>query len=74
MVVGLREYAWGFHPVGEPLYTLVPVSVAFGFVLSIFVLADVVRSVWIQRTNRYSELRSSLTPGADKIKMSYIGG
>ncbi|MGD8603795.1 MAG: GTP 3',8-cyclase MoaA [Anaerolineales bacterium] len=30
--------------------------------------------VWLGRTDRYSELRTSATQGGDKIEMSYIGG
>jgi cyclic pyranopterin phosphate synthase len=38
-------------------------------------IAAFVRSVWSVRTDRYSELRSSQTPGlAKKPEMSYIGG
>lgn len=37
-----------------------------------------IRSIWGARTDRYSELRSSMTPGtraaAQKIEMHYIGG
>ncbi len=32
------------------------------------------RGVWSQRTDRYSEERTSKTPGDDKVEMSYIGG
>jgi len=32
------------------------------------------RSVWSGRADRYSELRSSATPGLDKVEMSYVGG
>jgi len=32
------------------------------------------RGVWSQRTDRYSEERTSKTPGGDKVEMSYIGG
>ena len=38
---------------------------------------DVLRSidaVWRARGDRYSELRASQTPGAEKVEMSYIGG
>jgi cyclic pyranopterin phosphate synthase len=32
------------------------------------------RGVWSRRTDRYSEERTSKTPGSDKVEMSYIGG
>jgi GTP 3',8-cyclase len=38
------------------------------------VLSNAVRNVWQQRTDRYSEMRSSATDVAQKIEMSYIGG
>ncbi|MBK5266751.1 MAG: GTP 3',8-cyclase MoaA [Acidimicrobiia bacterium] len=37
-------------------------------------LIDVIRSVWIRRDDRYSQLRSSRTAGLRKVEMSYIGG
>ncbi len=37
-------------------------------------LAEAVRSVWIRRDDRYSQLRSSRTAGLRKVEMSYIGG
>ena len=37
-------------------------------------IADLLRSVWSVRTDRYSELRSASTPGLPKVEMSYIGG
>jgi cyclic pyranopterin phosphate synthase len=41
-------------------------------------IADVVSDIWRARTDRYSELRSSLAPdnagGARRVEMSYIGG
>ncbi|TAM66042.1 MAG: GTP 3',8-cyclase MoaA [Microbacteriaceae bacterium] len=41
-------------------------------------LSDAIAGLWAARTDRYSELRSSLTPGLrarrKKIEMSYIGG
>jgi cyclic pyranopterin phosphate synthase len=37
-------------------------------------LRDTVASVWQKRTDRYSELRSSLTAELPKVEMSYIGG
>ncbi len=39
-------------------------------------IANVIASIWQQRTDRYSELRSQNTPGQqrNKIEMSYIGG
>jgi GTP 3',8-cyclase len=41
-------------------------------------LSDALRALWAARTDRYSQLRSSLTPGLrarrKKIEMSYIGG
>jgi hypothetical protein len=30
--------------------------------------------VWTGRRDRYSEERSSLTAGVDRVEMSYIGG
>ena len=32
------------------------------------------RGLWSRRTDRYSEERTSKTPGSDKVEMSYIGG
>lgn len=37
-------------------------------------IAGFVRSLWSRRKDRYSELRTSQTPGGDKVEMSYIGG
>jgi cyclic pyranopterin phosphate synthase len=37
-------------------------------------LAAVIEKVWLRRTDRYSEIRSSETAGLPKIEMSYIGG
>ncbi len=37
-------------------------------------LSEVIASIWRQRRDRYSEIRSSQTIGIDKIEMSYIGG
>jgi cyclic pyranopterin phosphate synthase len=41
-------------------------------------LSDALAGVWGARTDRYSELRSTMTPalrtGAKKVEMSYIGG
>jgi len=37
-------------------------------------IADAVATVWTERTDRYSELRSSDTVGLHKIEMSFIGG
>ena len=37
-------------------------------------IADEIRSVWTQRDDRYSELRSSETTDLPKVEMSYIGG
>ncbi len=41
-------------------------------------IAAAIAPIWQQRTDRYSELRSSLppdtTPGARRVEMSYIGG
>ena len=37
-------------------------------------IARVVRAIWSQRTDRYSELRGNATRGLDKVEMSYIGG
>lgn len=37
-------------------------------------LSNAVRNVWEQRTDRYSELRTSGAPPAAKVEMSYIGG
>jgi hypothetical protein len=34
----------------------------------------VVTGLWTRRSDRYSEIRSSLTTGLDKVEMSYIGG
>ncbi|HZP72760.1 MAG TPA: GTP 3',8-cyclase MoaA [Gaiellaceae bacterium] len=37
-------------------------------------LGEAVGGVWRSRSDRYSELRSQATEGAEKIEMSYIGG
>ncbi|TAM60315.1 GTP 3',8-cyclase MoaA [bacterium] len=37
-------------------------------------IAQRVASVWQVRNDRYSELRTSLTPGTPKVEMSHIGG
>jgi len=37
-------------------------------------IEQVIRGVWEQRTDRYSQLRSSQTIGLPKVEMSYIGG
>ncbi len=37
-------------------------------------ISKVIASIWIKRTDRYSELRSSVTVKLPKIEMSYIGG
>jgi cyclic pyranopterin phosphate synthase len=37
-------------------------------------VAETIRAVWIQRADRYSEIRSSATVGLPKVEMSYIGG
>jgi GTP 3',8-cyclase len=37
-------------------------------------VADAVASVWSRRDDRYSELRTSLTPNLPKVEMSHIGG
>ncbi|MEO8848674.1 MAG: GTP 3',8-cyclase MoaA [Casimicrobiaceae bacterium] len=37
-------------------------------------ITQVVRAIWTQRSDRYSELRGSATPDPRKVEMSYIGG
>jgi cyclic pyranopterin phosphate synthase len=37
-------------------------------------IANAIATVWTERTDRYSELRSSDTAGLHKIEMSFIGG
>jgi cyclic pyranopterin phosphate synthase len=37
-------------------------------------LDRVVSTIWRERTDRYSEVRSEATGGLDKVEMSYIGG
>ena len=37
-------------------------------------IASFLRSLWSRRKDRYSELRTSRTPGREKVEMSYIGG
>ncbi len=37
-------------------------------------LLDLVRGVWTQRQDRYSERRAELAPGEEKVEMYYIGG
>ncbi|MGA7615814.1 MAG: GTP 3',8-cyclase MoaA [Thermoanaerobaculia bacterium] len=37
-------------------------------------VADVLRQIWISRTDRYSELRTAETSGLPKVEMSRVGG
>ena len=37
-------------------------------------LEALIRDTWTQRTDRYSEVRTSLTTPVEKIEMYYIGG
>ena len=37
-------------------------------------IRDAIASVWVARTDRYSELRSKNTAGLKKVEMSFIGG
>jgi len=37
-------------------------------------LRNEIAAVWQRRTDRYSEIRTSQTPAAKKVEMSYIGG
>ena len=37
-------------------------------------LDEAVHRLWTKRTDRYSEVRSSLTTGLHKVEMSHIGG
>jgi cyclic pyranopterin phosphate synthase len=37
-------------------------------------LAELLRSIWSRRTDRYSELRTAETASLPKVEMSYIGG
>ena len=37
-------------------------------------LDEAVHDLWAGRTDRYSEIRSSLTAGLNKVEMSHIGG
>jgi GTP 3',8-cyclase len=37
-------------------------------------LAEFLRSIWMRRTDRYSELRTAETASLPKVEMSYIGG
>lgn len=37
-------------------------------------LDEAVHGLWARRADRYSEIRSSLTTGLDKVEMSHIGG
>jgi GTP 3',8-cyclase len=37
-------------------------------------IADLLRSIWTRRTDRYSELRTAETAALPKVEMSYIGG
>ena len=37
-------------------------------------IADLLRSIWTRRTDRYSELRTAETATLPKVEMSYIGG
>jgi cyclic pyranopterin phosphate synthase len=37
-------------------------------------LAELLRSIWSRRTDRYSELRTAKTASLPKVEMSYIGG
>ena len=38
------------------------------------ILDETVHGIWTSRTDRYSEIRSSLTTGLQKVEMSHIGG
>ena len=38
------------------------------------ILDETVHGIWTRRTDRYSEIRSSLTTGLQKVEMSHIGG
>jgi cyclic pyranopterin phosphate synthase len=37
-------------------------------------LSEAIASIWMRRTDRYSELRSEATASLPKVEMSYIGG
>jgi cyclic pyranopterin phosphate synthase len=37
-------------------------------------LAALIRAIWLARTDRYSELRTTATSPAPKVEMSAIGG
>jgi cyclic pyranopterin phosphate synthase len=37
-------------------------------------LARAIRTIWVGRTDRYSELRTAETGALQKVEMSYIGG
>ena len=37
-------------------------------------LAQIIRGIWIARTDRYSELRSAATAAQPKVEMAHIGG
>ncbi len=37
-------------------------------------VAEIIASVWTNRDDRYSEMRTSLTPNLPKVEMSHIGG
>jgi cyclic pyranopterin phosphate synthase len=37
-------------------------------------LDEAVHGLWTRRTDRYSEIRSSLTTGLQRVEMSHIGG
>ena len=37
-------------------------------------IAELLRSLWRTRDDRYSEMRSSQTPDLPKVEMSHIGG
>jgi hypothetical protein len=37
-------------------------------------LRERIRKVWLEREDRYSEIRSELAPPSDKVEMYRIGG
>jgi len=55
-VTDVREYAWGYYPVGSRLYTVFPLSVALGLLLSIIVLFSVVRTSPYPRKRQQAKL------------------
>jgi two-component system NtrC family sensor kinase len=56
LVSNLHEYQWGLYPTGTQLYALVPVLVAYGLLLGVGVLVQVVRTSPSPRKRQQAKL------------------